>query len=174
MCGEQFGAIRNPAHNRRRPTTEETAGNQAGHPPEDARPGGAGWRMATERTQRLLPIPCGPGKSDGAVAIPKTGRPLLVPCAGTAQPQAAHLGQAGTHPRSMATRSQGCSCISRRTLPRQTPCGGTSEVRTVCGSAASTGLCGGWLVTAIPTATGARYCRACLVPAWPRTCLIFT
>src|ERR1700722_11909956 len=30
---------------------------------------------------------------------------------------------------------------------------GASEVRTVCGSAASTGLCGGWLATAIPTAT---------------------
>src|ERR1700736_5955781 len=31
---------------------------------------------------------------------------------------------------------------------------GASEVRTVCGSAASTVLCGGWLATAIPTATG--------------------
>ena len=28
-------------------------------------------------------------------------------------------------------------------FPRQPPCGGISEVRTVCGSAASTGLCGG-------------------------------
>src|SRR6185437_6177040 len=28
-----------------------------------------------------------------------------------------------------------------------------SKVGTVCGSSASTGLCGGWLVTAIPTAT---------------------
>jgi hypothetical protein len=31
--------------------------------------------------------------------------------------------------------------------------GGTSEVRTVCGSAASTGLCGGQRATAVPTAT---------------------
>jgi hypothetical protein len=36
---------------------------------------------------------------------------------------------------------------------RQSPSGGISKVRTVCGSAASTGLCGGWPVTAIPTAT---------------------
>ena len=36
---------------------------------------------------------------------------------------------------------------------------GASEVRTVCGSAASTGLCGGWLVTAIPTATGSVHLK---------------
>jgi hypothetical protein len=36
-----------------------------------------------------------PKKPDGAVTIPTTGRPLLVPCAGTGQPKAAHLGQAG-------------------------------------------------------------------------------
>jgi hypothetical protein len=65
--------------------------------------------MAEKRPQRLLPIPCSPGKPDGAVAIPKTGRPLLVPCAGTAQPKAAHLGEAGETIRSMATRSKGCS-----------------------------------------------------------------
>ena len=52
-----------------------------------------GWLQ--ERAQRLLPIPCSPGESDGAETIPATGRPLLVPCAGTAQPKAAHLGKAG-------------------------------------------------------------------------------
>jgi hypothetical protein len=34
------------------PTAEETAGNQAGTPPEDARPGSAGGWMAKERAQR--------------------------------------------------------------------------------------------------------------------------
>jgi len=33
---------------------------------------------------------------------------------------------------------------------------GASKVRTVCGSAASTGLCGGQRVTAVPTATVLR------------------
>src|SRR5437763_1193003 len=42
LRGEQSGAIRSPAHYRRRPTAEETASNQAGNPLEDARPGGAG------------------------------------------------------------------------------------------------------------------------------------
>jgi group II intron reverse transcriptase/maturase len=55
------------------------------------------------------PIPCSPGKSDGTETIPATGRPLLVPCAGTAQPKAAHLGKAGEDIRSMATRTKGCS-----------------------------------------------------------------
>ena len=64
LCGEQCGAIRSPAHHRRRPTAEETARDQAGATPEDARPGGAGRRMAEERTQRLLPIPCSPGESE--------------------------------------------------------------------------------------------------------------
>jgi prevent-host-death family protein len=36
MCEEQSGAIRNPAHYRRRPKAEETASNQAGNPPQDA------------------------------------------------------------------------------------------------------------------------------------------
>src|SRR6202008_3413779 len=84
LCGEQSGAIRSPAHHRRRPTAEETAIHQAGNPPEDARTGSAGRRMAAKRTQRLLPIPRGSRESDGAGTIPATGRPLLVPCAGTA------------------------------------------------------------------------------------------
>ena len=153
MWGEQCGAIRSPAYYRRRPTAEETARHQAANPPEDARTGSAGRRMAEERTQRLLPIPCSPGKSDGAETISATGRPLLVPCAGTAQPKAAHLGKAGETIRSLATCSTHCSCISRRAIPRQSPSGGKSKVRTVCGSAASTGLCGGQRATAVPTAT---------------------
>ena len=75
----------------------------------DARPCGADRRIPAKRTQWLLSIPCGSRKSDGAVAIPETGRPLLVPCAGTAQPKAARLGKAGEAIRSMATRSKGCS-----------------------------------------------------------------
>src|SRR5438094_136477 len=108
MCGEQSGAIRSPAHYRRRPAAEETAKHQAGTPSQEARPGGAGRRMAEERAQRLLPIPCSPGEPDGAETIPATGRPLMVPCAGTAQPKAAHLGETGETIRSLATRSTCC------------------------------------------------------------------
>src|SRR5205085_10426695 len=109
--------------------------------------------MAEERTERLLPIPCNPWESERVEAIQATGRPLLVSCAGTAQPKAAHLGETGADLRLLATRTENCSCISRCSLRRQTRNGVTSKVRTVCGSAASTGLCGGWSETAIPTAT---------------------
>jgi hypothetical protein len=154
ICGENsVGRFEVRRYYRRRPTAEETARHQAANPPEDARTGSAGRRMAEERTQRLLPIPCSPGKSDGAETISATGRPLLVPGAGTAQPKAAHLGKAGETIRSLATCSTHCSCLSRRAIPRQSPSGGKSKVRTVCGSAASTGLCGGQRATAVPTAT---------------------
>src|SRR5258708_24984625 len=109
--------------------------------------------MAEEPAERLLPIPCSPRESERAEAIPATGRPLLVSCAGTAQPKAAHLGETGEDVRSLATCTESCSCIPRCSIRRQTRNGVTSKVRTVCGSAASTGLCGGWPVTAIPTAT---------------------
>jgi hypothetical protein len=50
-----------------------------------------------------------PGYPDGAGAFPATGRPLLVRCAGTAQPKAAHLGKAGETIRSLASRATCCS-----------------------------------------------------------------
>ena len=48
-----------------------------------------------------------------------------------------------------------CSLIAACTLTS------TSEVRTVCVSSASTGLCGGQRVTAVPTATGRPPGRPC-------------
>ena len=158
ICAEeQSGAIRSPAHYRRRPTAEETAGDQAGTPSEDARAGGAGRRMAEERAERLLPIPCGSGKSDGAETFPATGRPLLVSCAGHSAAKGGPLGKSWGR---YSITGYPCHTLFM-TYPdarfrRQPPRGGISEVRTVCGSAASTGLCGGWPVTAIPTATRRR------------------
>ena len=48
---------------------------------------------------------------------------------------------------------------------RQPPWGGQSKVRTVCGSTTSTGLCGGWPVTAIPTATISVSAALTAIPA---------
>ena len=103
---ERFEVRRITDGERRRKKLQEI---KQGTPSADARAGSAGRRMAAKRTQRLLPIPCSPREPDGAVTIPTTGRTLLVPCAGTAQPKAAHLGNAGQNLRSMATRSTRCS-----------------------------------------------------------------
>jgi len=78
LCEQQLGTFRSPAHHRRRPAAQETAGDQAGATPTDARSDRPDGEMAAERTQRLLPIPRGSRQYPGAEEVPDTGRPTLV------------------------------------------------------------------------------------------------
>jgi hypothetical protein len=167
LCGEQSGAIRSPAHYRRRLKAEETAKHQAGTPSQDARPGGAGRRMAEERAQRLLPIPCSPGESDRADAIPATGRRYW----SMRWDSAAKGGPTG--------KSRGNYSIKWLPAPHvvhefpdarfhaKPSCGGISEVRTVCGSAASTSLCAGVAGNGHPYRDGFCHKLTRLSPAYP-------
>ena len=86
-------------------------------------------------------------------------RDWRVLCVGlhTARSTAANLEEARSHLHPLVTHSSCCACLSGRSLRRQIRKRIASKVRTVCSSSCKYGLCGGWLVTAIPTAT-ASFC----------------
>ena len=88
--------------------------------------------MVAKRTQWLLPIPRDSRQYPGVEEFPDAGRPALVSCAGTAQPETAHLGEAGEGLEGAGSRCGRGSGNIRRQLLLLTPCSKAYRQRHNC------------------------------------------
>ena len=99
---------------------------------------------------RLVSVLCGPGQLHTAAAVPQCDPSHVAAQLTATQPTRppADLGKVLQALQTLATDAEDRAPVSQREV-----CMSTSKVRTVCGSSARTGLCGGRSAMTVPTAT---------------------
>jgi hypothetical protein len=117
---------------------------------ENARRPFPGWHVAAERVSGLVSVLRCARQLQPPAAVPRRDPRHVAPRAAATQPTRSppDLGQVLPTRPEMAADAEDPASVSQRAV-----CQSTSKVRTVCGSSARTGLCGGWLARAIPTAS---------------------
>src|ERR1700738_4680481 len=104
--------------------------------------------MAAKGCERLLPLPCGPGKHRQVEGLRAAVTAIVVARTTPPQSTTSAVGSVHTDLHPVDSSPTRFASLSYRSVPRH-----SSKVGAVCGKAARTALCGGRSAMVVPTAT---------------------